>query len=224
MRILVHLCCGPCGITVLQRLKKDGHDLCGLFFNPNIQPLAEYMRRREGALQVAERLDIPLLCADALPEEEQAWTDPWLEQMKNSDSQALDAASGRPSPPPAADPALWLKAVAGREKERCVFCWRTRLRKSAALAASRGFEGFTSSLLYSRHQNHEAIRNLGEEAATACGTVFAYQDHRSTWQEGIRISKEWGIFRQQYCGCIFSEYERYSREFSRLRAAGLSPI
>ena len=49
MRILVHICCGPCGITVLQRLRAQGHELAGLFFNPNIQPLAEYMRRREGA-------------------------------------------------------------------------------------------------------------------------------------------------------------------------------
>ena len=78
MRILVHICCGPCGITVLQRLRAQGHELTGLFFNPNIQPLAEYMRRREGAALVAARLDIPLILADSLPEAEQYWRDPWL--------------------------------------------------------------------------------------------------------------------------------------------------
>ncbi len=58
MRILVHMCCGPCAITVLQRILKHGNDATGYFFNPNIQPLAEYMRRREGAGQVADRLGI----------------------------------------------------------------------------------------------------------------------------------------------------------------------
>jgi len=66
MRILVHLCCGPCGITVLQRLLDAGHELAALFFNPNIQPLSEYMRRREGAMRVADRLGVPLILAPTI--------------------------------------------------------------------------------------------------------------------------------------------------------------
>lgn len=209
MRILVHICCGPCAITVLQRLKDQGHDLAGLFFNPNIQPLAEYMRRREGAARVAGRLDIPLLFADALPEAEQRWTDPWLPG-------AGERPEERPLPP-AVDPAAWLRAVAGREDERCLFCWRVRLQKTADIAASRGFEGFTSSLLYSRYQRHETIQELGRSMAVSGGPVFVYQDFRVFWQEGVRLSREWGIFRQQYCGCLYSEYDRYRRDFFRLR-------
>ena len=213
MRILVHICCGPCGITVLQRLRAQGHEPAGLFFNPNIQPLAEYMRRREGAALVAARLDIPLIFADALPEAEQRWRDPWLPETGEPDR--------RPdAPPPAVDPVPWLRAVAGREQERCLFCWRVRLRKTAELAAAGGFDGFTSSLLYSRYQKHESIRDLGFGIAESAGTAFVYEDFRSSWQEGISLSKDWGVYRQQYCGCLFSEYDRYRRDFDRLRGTG----
>ena len=212
MRILVHICCGPCAITVLQLLRDQGHELTGLFFNPNIQPLAEYMRRREGAALVAERLGIPLLFADSLPEAEQRWSDPWLTDAgERPGAEAL---------PPAVDPAPWLRAVAGRERERCLLCWRIRLQKTADIAANRGFDAFTSSLLYSRYQKHETIRDLGRSMAVAGGPAFAYEDFRVFWQEGVRLSKEWGIFRQQYCGCLYSEYDRYRRDFFRLRGPG----
>ena len=178
MRVLVHLCCGPCGITVLQWLLGAGHEPHSLFFNPNIQPLSEYMRRREGASQVAERLGVPFIPQEVfLPAEDQNRDDPWL---------------------PLSD-------------DRCLSCWRIRLRKTAQLAKACGCDGFTSSLLYSRHQDHAAIRELGEAAAEETGLVFVYEDFRTSWQEGVRLSKEWGIYRQKYCGCSFSECDRYSR-------------
>ena len=223
MRVLVHICCGPCSITVLQGLAGAGHELRGFFFNPNIQPLAEYMRRREGAALVAERLNIPLLFADLLPQSDQIWSDPWLREKGRESSPPAIAAEASRSPallPPAADPAPWLRAVAGRERERCGFCWRMRLRKTAETAKARGFEGFSASLLYSRHQDHEAIRATGESIAARTGLRFVYKDFRPTWQEGVRLSREWGIYRQQYCGCVFSEYDRYSRDFARLREEG----
>jgi len=211
MRILVHLCCGPCGITVLQSLLGAGHELAALFFNPNIQPLSEYMRRWEGAFQVAQRLGVTFIPGESLSVEEQAWDDLWLDGRKAQEF----APGGAFAVPPAVNPALWLRAVAGREGERCVFCWRIRLRKTAQLAAQRGFDGFTSSLLYSRHQDHAAIRELGERMAEETGHAFVYEDFRVFWQEGIRLSKEWGIYRQPYCGCCFSEYDRYAALYSR---------
>ncbi|MDR2488482.1 MAG: epoxyqueuosine reductase QueH [Desulfovibrio sp.] len=214
MRILVHICCGPCGITVLQRLLSQGHELEGLFFNPNIQPLGEYMLRREGVSLAAERLRIPLRFADALPKEEQEWRDPWLPARTEQPDEYADAL------PPAVDPAPWLRAVAGRESARCLFCCRVRLQKTAELALAWGFDGFTSSLLYSRHQKHDHIRKLGEIVAASVGPRFVYEDFRVFWQEGIRLSKAWRIYRQQYCGCLFSEYERYRRNFLRSPDAG----
>ena len=213
MRVLVHICCGPCGITVLQRLLDAGHEPCALFFNPNIHPLAEYMRRREGAQQAAERLGVVMVMADSLPENEQDWNDAW----RAEDSSALFSPGMKNAAlPPAANPVPWLRAVAGKERDRCVFCWRIRLQKCADLALAGNFEGFTSSLLYSRYQDHDAIRALGEAMAAQSGLGFVYQDFRTSWQEGIALSKEWGIYRQQYCGCLFSEYDRYSRDFKRL--------
>lgn len=178
------------------------------------------MRRREGAGQVAERLGVPMLYADAMSEEEQNWSDPWLLDSPARPA-AEEAASSTPafSHPLAADPRLWLRAAAGREDKRCVFCWRSRLLKTAEIAAAKGFDAFTTSLLYSRRQDHERIRMLGESVAAKKGIAFAYRDFRSDWQEGIRLSKEWGIYRQQYCGCLFSEYDRYRRDFSRLAGA-----
>lgn len=223
MRILVHICCGPCGITVLRGLADGGHDIAGLFFNPNIHALAEYMRRREGAAQTAEKLGVRMLFADTLSERAQQWHDPWLDDAAADRSEGPEApclALQKPVPrSPAMDPALWLKAVAGREDGRCLFCWRMRLRKTAELARDLGYEAFSSSLLYSRYQNHEVIRELGDSIASEVGIGFVYADFRPYWQEGIRISKEWGIYRQQYCGCIYSEYDRYARDFRRLRDA-----
>ena len=222
MKILVHICCGPCSITVLQSLFDAGHELCGFFFNPNIHPLAEYMRRREGAAQVAERFSLPMIYADALQDEEQEWSDPWLDTLTApADDNGEPAAASTPvfMQPPSADPRLWLRAVAGREDKRCIFCWRSRLRKTAEIAAAKGFEGFTTSLFYSRYQDHGRIRALGEAIAQDTGVALVYEDYRPQWQEGIRISKEWGIYRQQYCGCLFSEYDRYRKEFQRTAKA-----
>ena len=150
MRVLVHICCGPCGITVLQGLVASGHQPEGFFFNPNIHPLAEYMRRRKGAGQVAKALGLRLLLADALDPDEQVWDDPWLHDARPvADEPCL--ALQQPAPRLAAmDPSPWLAAVSGRERGRCIFCWRSRLRKNAQMALARGHDGFRSKKTYSR--------------------------------------------------------------------------
>lgn len=104
----------------------------------------------------------------------------------------------------------FLSRVAGKPDERCMYCYASRLEKAAETAAFRGFDVFTSSLLYSRYQQHEVIRDLGEKFARKFGVSFYYSDFRGGWQEGIRMSKSMGMYRQQYCGCIYSEKERYA--------------
>ena len=84
-----------------------------------------------------------------------------------------------------------------------------RLRATARAAAEGGFDAFSVALLYSRYQKHDEIRELGEQIGRECGVPFHCQDFRPDWQEGIRLSKELGLYRQQYCGCIYSEKERY---------------
>ncbi|RNC73183.1 MAG: hypothetical protein ED859_00300 [Desulfuromonadales bacterium] len=103
----------------------------------------------------------------------------------------------------------FLGAVAQNPAERCFYCYFSRLDAVAAAAAALGFDAFSSSLLYSRYQKHDAIIACAERAAERHGVAFRYDDLRRGWQEGIRISREMGLYRQQYCGCIYSEKERY---------------
>ncbi|MDD2539586.1 MAG: epoxyqueuosine reductase QueH [Desulfuromonadaceae bacterium] len=106
----------------------------------------------------------------------------------------------------------FLAHVAAAPGKRCSYCYSSRLRAAAQAAAAGGFEAFTASLLYSRYQKHEEIKTLGEQIGNEFGVEFYYQDFRSGWQEGIRLSKEHGLYRQQYCGCIYSEKERYLQQ------------
>ena len=81
--------------------------------------------------------------------------------------------------------------------------------KTARLARKSGFDAFTATLLYSKFQQHETIRSLGEELGRRYGIGFYYEDFRQGWKVGIEISKKEKMYRQQYCGCIYSEGERY---------------
>jgi len=103
----------------------------------------------------------------------------------------------------------FLQHVAARPGSRCSYCYASRLRATSQAAADGGFDAFTVALLYSRYQKHDEIRTLGNQLGKEFGVPFYYQDFRSGWQEGIRLSKEMGLYRQQYCGCIYSEKERY---------------
>lgn len=103
----------------------------------------------------------------------------------------------------------FLTNVAAEPENRCGYCYASRLDAAAAAAHEGGFDAFTSSLFYSRYQNHELMRQKAEAAAARHGITFLYRDFRLGWQEGIRRSKERGLYRQQYCGCVYSEKERY---------------
>jgi len=104
----------------------------------------------------------------------------------------------------------FLAAVADKPEDRCRYCYASRLEATAQAASEGGFEAWSTSLLYSRYQNHEEIRGLGETFGQQYGVPFFYDDYRTGWQEGIRLSRELGMYRQQYCGCIYSEKERYA--------------
>ncbi len=104
----------------------------------------------------------------------------------------------------------WFKKTDEYSKPlRCSQCYHVRLNAAARTALDNGIRAFTTTLLYSKFQDHMEIKKSGEEAAKRYGVEFLYKDFREGWKEGIRISKEMGLYRQQYCGCIFSETERY---------------
>ena len=101
--------------------------------------------------------------------------------------------------------------------KRCGICYAWRLSETARFAVENNFELFTSTLLYSRHQNHEQIKKIAEHFANMFDVKFFYEDFRDGWQEGIDLSLELGLYRQNYCGCIFSEEERFSNDLRKAR-------
>jgi hypothetical protein len=106
----------------------------------------------------------------------------------------------------------FIRNVVFRESQRCSYCYHDRL-KCTALVAKRGkFDYFTSTLLYSKFQKHEEIKSIGQAVGQAVGVRFYYHDFREGWKQGIEESKRLGMYRQQYCGCIYSEKERYCKE------------
>lgn len=109
----------------------------------------------------------------------------------------------------------FLRQVAFREAERCRYCYGLRLDQAAAVARQEGFAAFTTTLLYSRFQRHEQIAQGGQEAASRQGVDFLYRDFRDGWSEGVRVSRARGIYRQSYCGCIYSERDRFCPEGRR---------
>lgn len=183
MRLMLHCCCGPCTLYPGAALLQRGMEVTGCFYNPNIHPLQEYLRRREGMAQVAGHLGLEMV---------------WLDAEYH--------------------PARFLTTLPDHE-QRCEHCYRLRLERVADCAVETGHDAISTTLLYSKYQNHALIRQCGEEIAASRNLTFLYEDFRDGWQQGIDESKTLGIYRQPYCGCIYSEYDRYHKQLRRLFAS-----
>lgn len=95
---------------------------------------------------------------------------------------------------------------------RCGFCYTIRMEETARYAAEHGFEAFSSTLLISPYQNHELLKKVAEEQAARFGVKFLYRDFRPWFKEGQEEARSLGLYMQKYCGCIFSEEERYTKK------------
>jgi predicted adenine nucleotide alpha hydrolase (AANH) superfamily ATPase len=105
----------------------------------------------------------------------------------------------------------YFQAVVGHERERCSYCFRLRLSMTALIAKLRGFDAFTTTLLISPYQKHELLKGVGEEIARKEGVDFLYEDLRNGYSESHRMSQELDLYRQKYCGCLYSEWERFGK-------------
>lgn len=103
----------------------------------------------------------------------------------------------------------FVRAVADDIARRCVKCYGMRLRRAAQTAKEQGFDAFTSSLFISPYQNHSLMMEVAQQAAEEFGVAFLYEDFRPMFREGQDFAREHGFYMQKYCGCIFSEEERY---------------
>ena len=171
--IFLHTCCGPCGCFTTQRLVEEGFQPTLFFYNPNIHPYQEQLRRREGLRQLAEIRDLPLIEA------------PGYELEK------------------------FLAGVAADPKNRCEKCYRIRLERTAAEAQKLGFKLFGTTLLISPYQNRDLICAIGKEIADRYQLYFHDEDFQGGFRQSQAMAKELGLYRQGYCGCIYSEKDRY---------------
>ena len=104
----------------------------------------------------------------------------------------------------------YFRQVVGHESERCQHCFRLRLSRTARVARERHFDAFTTTLLISPHQKHDLIREIGARVAEETGVEFLYADLRKRYSDSRHLTKPLDLYRQQYCGCVYSEWERYA--------------
>ncbi len=108
------------------------------------------------------------------------------------------------------------KSVIDNLPNRCQnYCYQVRLEQTARYAKEHGYDTFTTTLLVSPYQNHERIREIGEKLANQYGITFLYHDFRVGFREGQQRARQLGLYMQKYCGCIFSEEDRYKKQIEK---------
>ncbi len=106
----------------------------------------------------------------------------------------------------------FVRAIYPHLEDRCETCYRLRMDETARRAAEEGFSQFTTTLLISPYQNHELLIKTAEEAAARHGVTFLYRDFRPLFREGQQAARDAELYMQKYCGCVFSEEERYRKK------------
>ncbi len=183
--LLLHACCAPCSSYVLEYLTRYFR-ITVFYYNPNIYPQKEYAHRAsEEERLIEEMTENGVFCHPV---------------------QLIEGAF---------DTDAFYEAVQGLEKipeggQRCWACFRLRLFETAKMAAEKGFDYFTTTLSVSPHKNAEKINEVGEEAAREMGVKWLPSDFKKKngYQRSIALSGEYGLYRQNYCGCKFSLEER----------------
>ena len=177
--LLLHSCCGPCSSAVIERLARH-FDLKIYYYNPCIEPEAEYIHR----LQEQSRL------LSLLPGE--------LKLLPCAyDHEAFAAFAEK-------------MADAPEGGERCLACFAQRLHETARAAKMHGFEYFTTTLSVSPHKNAENLNRIGQAAGEKYGVKYLMADFKKKngYLRSLQLSKEFDLYRQDYCGCLYSKAEK----------------
>ncbi|MDR1306076.1 MAG: epoxyqueuosine reductase QueH [Treponema sp.] len=196
MKLLLHTCCAPCSVACIAALREEGIEPVLFWYNPNIHPSREYASRRDTLVRYAGDLGLDLVMED------EYGLRPFIAGLCRGMCGLSPARSSGPARKPGG-PELF-----GKEGgNRCAYCYRIRLAGTAALARERGFDAFSTTLLISPYQNHELLAQTAREAG---GSLFLYRDFRPRFRQGQAEARRLGLYMQKYCGCIFSEEERYA--------------
>jgi len=215
-RILLHACCAPDATLPLGLWGKLARELAVLFYNPNIHPREEYVRRLEDMRLVAGEWETPLIEGRYLQDEDDAVPD-GLASHPEAAGEASVAAVERL-------PAMVTKALRGGDVDetldrmrpfaeepeggaRCELCFGLRLTRTAAMAHRLGFDAFATTLTISPHKNTDMVNALGQKAADRFGVDYIWTNfkRREGFKRSIIESHRLGLYRQTYCGCIYSQ-------------------
>lgn len=184
-RLLLHSCCAPCSSYTLSYLSKY-FQIILFYYNPNIFPESEYSKRVEEQRRFISEY-------------------PFSEKIKLIEGDY--------------EPEKFFELAKGRENcpeggERCFLCYELRLEKAFELAKSLGCDYVTTTLSISPHKNAEKINELGEELSIKYGVDFLPSDFKKKdgYRQSIELSKQYGLYRQDYCGCVYSKREREQYE------------
>ena len=109
------------------------------------------------------------------------------------------------------------RSVFEKEKVRCRYCYESRMEVVAKTAKENGFDAFTTTLLVSPYQNHELLIEVCEEMAKKYDIKFYYKDFREGFREGQQMARELDLYMQKYCGCIYSEEDRYRKQIDKMK-------
>ncbi len=180
-KLLLHVCCGPCSTACLSVLS-DYFDITLLFYNPNIHPLDEYYKRYAELRKFVE-----------------------IERQKGYDIKIMNVDY---------DPQEYFDKVKGLEAEkeggkRCVECFNLRLEYSAKIARENNFDYFTTTLTISPYKNSQLINEIGKVMQEKYGVKYLFSDFKKNegYKKSIELSKKYNLYRQDYCGCVFSKKE-----------------
>ncbi len=182
-KLLLHVCCGPCSTAPVRTLRQRGVELCLHFANSNIAPVAEYEHRLQTARSYAEGLGIPFVEGNYRP---QAWAD----VVRDVPVEVRISTDGMTPPP-----------------ERCRACYRLRFTEAARYAAGHGFSHVGTTLSVSPYQYRDIIHEELERACAAANVEPFFEDYSPLYPETMTASKEAGLYRQDYCGCLPSKSE-----------------
>lgn len=183
--VLLHSCCGPCSTAVVERLAPD-YQITIFFYNPCITDEEEYMRRKQAQLDFINKYN------SSLPPKEHIRFMEGPHDTKN-----------------------FYEMTEGLEAEpeggaRCHVCFRQRLEKTAETCAMAGCDYFTTTLTVSPHKNYKVISGIGKEIAVKYNLSFLDMDFKKKdgFKRSTELSREYGLYRQNYCGCEYSIWER----------------
>ncbi len=173
--ILLHSCCAPCSSHVISVLK-DYFDITILYYNPNISPIQEYEKRKQEQINFIKQLDCGIKIMDCDYD-----NDVYEECIKGLENEKEGGA-------------------------RCLKCFRLRLEKTAKLASINNFDYFCTTLTVSPYKNSQVINSIGKELMNIYNVKWLYSDFKKEegYKHSIVLSKQYNLYRQDYCGCIYS--------------------